>query len=53
LFSCLTGLRFSDVSKLTWSNVTFTQGGYYINFRQLKTKYLQDIPITQDVVVLM
>ena len=53
LFSCLTGLRFSDVSKLTWGNVTFTQGRYYIDFRQLKTKYLQDIPITQDAVALM
>ena len=53
LFSCLTGLRFSDVTRFTWRDVSFRNGRHYINFRQLKTNYLQAIPIRQDAISLM
>ena len=46
LFSCLTGLRWSDVQKLTWSEVVKTDSGWRVDFSQKKTEKLQylDIP---------
>ena len=38
LFSCVTGLRYSDVEKLTWSELHSSEGGYNIHFRQQKVK---------------
>lgn len=38
LFSCLTGLRWSDVQKLQWKDVVKEGEGYRIIFRQQKTK---------------
>jgi len=39
LFSCLTGLRWSDVMKLKWSEIFHDESnGHYIRFRQQKTK---------------
>ncbi len=39
LFSALTGLRFSDIQKLTWGEVCHSeQRGYYLQFHQQKTK---------------
>ncbi len=38
LFSCLTGLRWSDIQKLTWSEVQEHNGGWRVIFRQRKTK---------------
>jgi len=38
LFCCLTGIRWSDVNKLTWSDVREEGDGYRIIFRQKKTK---------------
>lgn len=39
LFSCLTGLRWSDVMKLKWSEIYHDESnGFYIRFRQQKTK---------------
>ena len=38
LFSALTGLRFSDIQKLTWDEVRHSQAtGYYLQFHQQKT----------------
>lgn len=38
LFSALTGLRFSDIQKLTWSEVRHSEAtGYYLQFHQQKT----------------
>ena len=38
IFSCLTGLRWSDINKLLWSEVQHSNdNGYYIRFRQKKT----------------
>jgi len=39
LFSALTGLRFSDIEKLTWNDLQGNdKKGYFIRFRQKKTK---------------
>lgn len=46
LFSCLTGLRWSDIHKLKWSEVQRTDTGTRIVFHQQKTKGLQYLDIT-------
>lgn len=53
LFSCLTGLRRSDVIKLTWSDVQ-QQGDFTrIIFRQKKTKGQEYLDITQQAAEMM
>jgi len=46
LFSCLTGLRWSDIQKLVWNEVQHFDDSYRITFHQQKTEGLQylDIP---------
>jgi integrase/recombinase XerD len=46
LFSCLTGLRWSDINKLEWSEISEFNGNHRITFNQQKTGNLQylDIP---------
>lgn len=47
LFSCHTGLRWSDIEKLIWSEVQFSNElGHFIRFRQKKTKDTQTLPIS-------
>ena len=54
LFSSLTGLRFSDIQKLTWSEVNQSkEGKTFLRFRQQKTKGIEMHPINEDAVVLM
>lgn len=48
LFSCLTGLRWSDVQKLQWSEVQKNNEGWRIVFHQQKTKGLQYLDISQQ-----
>ncbi len=48
LFSCLTGLRFSDCHKLTWGEVQQYGDGWRIVFHQQKTKGLQYHDISQQ-----
>jgi len=49
LFSCLTGLRWSDINKLVWSEVQHSnEMGYYIRFRQKKTKGVETLPISEQ-----
>ena len=48
LFSALTGLRFSDIQKLKWSEIQYSEAqGNYLRFQQKKTKGQEtlDIPI--------
>ncbi len=53
LFSCLTGLRRSDILKLTWSEV-YQQGEYTrIIFKQKKTGGLEYLDISQQAAELM
>jgi integrase len=44
LFSCFTGLRLSDIRKLTWKE---TEGGF-LYFRQRKTKGIDSMALTTD-----
>lgn len=46
LFSCLTGLRWSDVDNLDWSKVTELNGSHRIEFRVVKTKGLQYLELS-------
>ncbi|HXB41427.1 MAG TPA: site-specific integrase [Bacteroidia bacterium] len=49
LFSALTGLRFSDIQKLTWKELEFIKGqGYFIKFRQKKTNGVEMLPISKQ-----
>jgi integrase len=49
LFSALTGLRWSDIQKLTWSEVQHSKEiGNYIRFRQKKTKGAETLPISDQ-----
>jgi len=49
LFSALTGLRFSDIKKLTWSEITGDDNETpRIEFRQKKTKGVMYQPISQQ-----
>lgn len=49
LFSALTGLRFSDIQKMVWGELEYIEGqGYYLNFRQKKTKNVEVLPISEQ-----
>lgn len=48
IFSCLTGLRWSDVNKLKWSEVQKTNDGWRITFNQKKTDGLQYLDISEQ-----
>lgn len=49
IFSALTGLRWSDIKKLVWSEVQHSQEmGYFIRFRQKKTKGAETLPISDE-----
>jgi integrase len=54
LFSALTGLRFSDIEKLTWGEIQGNiESGYSIQFRQQKTKGVEYMPIANEAVELL
>ena len=50
LFSCFTGLRWSDINRLTWSNLLKPdEGGLWrLRFRQQKTKGVETLPISNQ-----
>lgn len=48
LFSCLTGLRWSDVCALRWSNVLESDGGTRLVFTQKKTRALEYLDISSQ-----
>jgi integrase len=48
LFSALTGLRFSDIQKLTWAEVRKDGNNYSLNFMQKKTKGYEVLPISEQ-----
>ena len=49
LFSALTGLRFSDIQKMTWGEIEHIEGqGYFLNFDQQKTKGVEVQPISEQ-----
>ncbi|MEO6488617.1 MAG: site-specific integrase [Ferruginibacter sp.] len=49
LFSALTGLRFSDIQKLVWSEIEYIkENGYFLQFKQQKTKGVEMLPIPKQ-----
>lgn len=49
IFSALTGLRFSDIEKLTWNELEYIKGnGHFIKFQQQKTKGVEMLPISEQ-----
>ena len=49
LFSALTGLRFSDIQKMTWGELEYINGqGYFLNFNQKKTNSVEVLPISEQ-----
>jgi integrase len=51
IFSALTGLRFSDIEKLIWSEIQHSkENGNYIRFKQKKTKGEETLPIPDDAI---
>jgi len=49
LFSCLTGLRYSDIEKLIWDEIRLdVADDPVIRFRQKKTKGLETMPISNE-----
>lgn len=48
LFSCLTGLRKSDIERLTWGEVSHEDGYWRITFRQKKTGGLVYMDISDE-----
>lgn len=49
IFSALTGLRFSDIKNLVWGELEYIEGnGYFIQFKQQKTKGVEMMPISQQ-----
>lgn len=54
LFSALTGLRFSDINKLTWEEIRIDQNeGPTLHYRQKKTRELQVLPISDEALTLL
>jgi integrase len=49
LFSALTGMRFSDIMKLVWGEIDYSESaGYFIKFRQKKTIGVELLPISEQ-----
>jgi integrase/recombinase XerD len=53
LFSCFTGLRWSDINKLTWKEVRLINEVHHIVYTQKKTKHSEVLPIPANAVQLM
>lgn len=54
LFSCFTGLRYSDVEKLSWGEVHHSKGqGHYIRFTAKKNGRPETLPISDQAATLM
>ena len=53
LFSCLTGLRISDIENLKWENICeASEGGLCMHIRTQKTKTVAVLPISDEAVEL-
>jgi len=49
LFTALTGLRFVDLQKLTWSQIQYSKEiGHFIRFSQQKTNSTETLPISKQ-----
>jgi integrase len=51
LFSCFTGLRFSDVKGLTWGKIRKDNNGKtFLHFTQQKTQKWENLPISNEAI---
>ena len=46
LFSCYTGLRFSDIDNMTWDKLQVDNGVTMLKFKQKKTKKWEYLPLS-------
>jgi integrase len=54
LFSAMTGLRFSDIQKLTWGEIEkINDHGYVIHFKQQKTKGVEVLPVSDQAISIL
>lgn len=54
MFSALTGMRWSDVVKLEWKDLQHTETqGWFVRFRQKKTKGFETLPINEQAKALL
>ena len=53
LFSCLTGMRYSDIVNLSWADVQQTGSGTRIVFKQKKTRAQEYLDINAEAVYLL
>ena len=53
LFSCFTGLRVSDIRKLDWSDIHSTEVGPQLAIRQVKTKGLVYLPLSDNAIKIL
>ena len=53
LFSCFTGLRWSDVKKLTWNSIEVMSGQVRLRYKQKKTNKYEYMDIPSQAVALM
>ena len=50
LFSCLTGIRWSDINNLIWGDLQYSEAKnhWFLRFRQQKTKGAETLPISNQ-----
>ncbi len=48
LFSCMTGLRISDIQQLRWEHIVKTEDGYVMRIRTEKTDEEATLPISEE-----
>lgn len=53
LFSCLTGIRWSDIQKMIWADIQKSDNGYRVIFSHQKTAYQQYLDLPKDALALM
>ena len=53
LFSCMTGLRFSDIQGLKWKDVKRNGNHLYIEFKQHKTDTIERLPLSSEAETLL
>ncbi|OIN58007.1 site-specific integrase [Arsenicibacter rosenii] len=54
IFSALTGLRFSDITRITWGQIRqLGEGEYAIQFTQQKTKGVELLPVSAQAVSIL
>lgn len=53
LFSCLTGLRISDIQQLEWSHIVKGEEGWLMRLRTEKTEEEATLPITEEALALL